>query len=143
MNGNRPSRCSRFWAGRCAGAGVAPAGAHVVSASTVGMEIFRGRSGFTDIGGGWTAIGGVERSWTPVAWLPSRCVVLPRGLAAHRDGLAGAGLILALCGSIAVAVFSVKAVRAPSSRPNADSAGTPERSGSQCSSGSAGSHRSR
>ena len=94
-------------------AGVALAVAHFVYASAVGMEIFRGRGGFTDVGGGWTAIGGVERSWTPVAWLPAG-VLFFLADRLHIDGLAGAGLILALCGSIAVAVFSVKAARAPS-----------------------------
>jgi len=93
------------------GAGVALAVAHVVYASAVGMEIFRGRGGFTDIGGGWTAIGGVERSWTPVAWLPAGLVFFLADRL-HMDGLASAGLILAVCGSIAAAVSSVKAVRA-------------------------------
>jgi hypothetical protein len=92
-------------------AGIALAVAHVAFASAVGMEIFRGRGGFTDIGGGWTAIGGVERSWTPVAWLPAG-VVFFLADRLHIDGLAGGGLTLALCGSIAAAVSSVKAVRA-------------------------------
>jgi hypothetical protein len=92
------------------GAGLALAVAHVVYAGEVGMEIFRRRGGFTDIGGGWTAIGGVERSWTPVAWLPAG-VVFFLADRLHIDGFAGAGLILALCGSIAAAASSVKAVR--------------------------------
>ncbi len=92
-------------------AGVALAVAHVVYASVVGMEIFRIRGGFTDIGGGWTAIGGVERSWTPVAWLPAG-VVFFLADRLHLEPLAGAGMILALGGSIAAAVLTVKAIRA-------------------------------
>src|SRR5262245_65378362 len=75
------------------------------------MEIFRSRGGFTEMGGGWTAIGGVERSWTPVAWLPAG-VVFFLADRFHLDALAGAGLILALCGSIAAGVTLVKAIRA-------------------------------
>jgi hypothetical protein len=91
------------------GAGVALAVTHVVYASEVGMEIFRRHGGFTDIGGGWAGIGGVESSWTPVAWLPAG-VVFFLADRLHIDPLAGAGLILALCGSIAAAVSSVNAV---------------------------------
>jgi hypothetical protein len=83
----------------------------LLCASEVGLEIFKARGGFTDIGGGWTAIGGVERSWTPVVWLPAGVVFFVADRL-HIDGLAGAGLILALCGSIAAAASSVKAVRA-------------------------------
>ena len=72
--------------------------------SAVGMEIFRRRGGFTDIGGGWTAIGGVERSWTPVAWLPAGVVFFLADRFAV-NALAGAGLVLALCGSIAAGVL--------------------------------------
>jgi hypothetical protein len=78
-----------------AAAGVALAVAHVGYASAVGMEIFRARGGFTHIGGGWTAIGGVERSWTPVACLPAGVVFFVADRL-HIDGLAGAALILAL-----------------------------------------------
>ena len=93
-----------------AAAGVALAVAHVVYASEVGLDIFKARGGFTYVGGGWTAIGGVERSWTPVAWLPAGVVFFVADRL-HIDGLAGVGLILALCGSIAAAVSAVKAVR--------------------------------
>jgi hypothetical protein len=46
----------------CVGAGVVLTAVHFASASEVGLEIFRRRGGFTEIGGGWTAIGGVESS---------------------------------------------------------------------------------
>jgi hypothetical protein len=93
------------------GVGVALAVAHVLYASAVGMEIFRRRGGFTHIGGGWTAIGGVELSWTQVAWVPAGVVFFIADRL-HMDALARAGLILALCGSIAAAVSSVKAIHA-------------------------------
>jgi hypothetical protein len=90
---------------------VALAVAHFVYATEVGLELFRRRGGFTDIGGGWTAIGGVERSWTPFAWLPAGIVFF----VADRlriDPLAGVGVILLLCGSISAAVACTRAVSA-------------------------------
>jgi hypothetical protein len=93
------------------GVGVALTVAHFIYATEVGMEIFRRRGGFTDVGGGWTAIGGVESSWTPLVWLPAG-VVFFLSDRFHLDPLAGVGVILALCGSIAAAVSSVMAFRA-------------------------------
>jgi hypothetical protein len=80
--------------------------AHFVYASEVGLELFRQRGGFTDIGGGWTAIGGVERSLTPVAWLPAGMVFFVADHS-HIDGLAGAGVMLLVCGSVAAGVAAV------------------------------------
>jgi DNA-binding transcriptional LysR family regulator len=93
------------------GASVALAAVHFVLASEVGLEIFRRLDGFTNIGGGWTAIGGLERSWTPVVWLSAGAVFFLADRL-HLDGLAGAGLILAVCGSITAAVSAVNAARA-------------------------------
>ena len=98
---------STIWVAACFTLSVA----HFVYATEVGMEIFRRRGGFTDIGGGWTAIGGVDRSWTAVAWLPAGVLFFIADRL-YIDALAGLGLILALCGSIAAAVLSVKAVGA-------------------------------
>ena len=121
------------------GAGVAFAMVHFVSANAVGLEIFRRLGGFTDIGGGWTAIGGVERSWTPVAWLPAGVMFFLADWL-HLDGLAGAGLILVLCGSFAAAPLLRQCCPLPfASCPNAVSACTPGSSGFRWPSGSGGS----
>jgi hypothetical protein len=84
---------------------------HIVYASWTGLEIFRRLGGFTDIGGGWTEIGGVDWSWTPLAWLPAGVLFLFADML-HFDPLAGAGLYLAFCGSGGAAFSAVQAYRA-------------------------------
>jgi hypothetical protein len=89
---------------------------HFAYGSQVGLEVFRQRGGFTDIGGGWMAIGGVERSWSPVAWLPAG---VPFYLAAESDllPLASVGFMLLVCGSAGAAISSIQVVRALISSP--------------------------
>lgn len=84
---------------------------HYCYCSAVGLEIFRRRGGFTDIGGGWIAIGGVEHSWTPVVWLPAG-VFFYFGEKPYLAALGGIGFWLLCFGSIATAVYSVRAIRA-------------------------------
>ncbi len=93
------------------GAGLALTVVHFVFASDVALEIFRQRGGFTDIGGGWTAIGDVEWSWTPVTWLPSGALFY---FADKFDlfALAPVGVLLLFCGSAGAAISAVLAGRA-------------------------------